>query len=286
MLRGEDLLPSTPRQIVLYRALAQIGVGERACADLRAPADRSRRRQPAVVQAGQGVGPGRVPRAGLSARGAAELPGPARLGDRRRPRRLHHRRRWCRPSTSGGSTPTRPSSTPRSARRSTPRTSGGCRPTSWPTSWCRSWSAPGWSAIRRLPEQGSLLVGATPLIQERMTTLSEGVDLLGVPVPRRRRARDRRRGRAERRRRRRCWTPRRRRCGRCEPFDHASIEAALRAALIDGAGAEAEAGLRSGPGRGHRTADLAAAVRVAGAARSGVGAGPDRRGPRPAWRGD
>ena len=27
VLRGEDLLPSTPRQIVLYRALAEIGVG-------------------------------------------------------------------------------------------------------------------------------------------------------------------------------------------------------------------------------------------------------------------
>ena len=29
------------------------------------------------------------------------------------------------------------------------------------------------------PEQWSLLVGATPLIQERMTTLSEGVELIG-----------------------------------------------------------------------------------------------------------
>ena len=128
--------------------------GQRSSADLRSPADRAGRGQPPTVQAGQGIRSGRVPRAGLSARGAAQLPGPAGLGDRRRPRRLHHRGDGGRRSTSCGSTPTRPSSTPRSARRSTPRTSGGCPPTSWPSSWCRSWSRPTWWPIRRLRSSG------------------------------------------------------------------------------------------------------------------------------------
>ena len=39
--------------------------------------------------------------AGLPARGPAQLPGPARLGDRGRPRRVHASRRWSRRSTSG-----------------------------------------------------------------------------------------------------------------------------------------------------------------------------------------
>ena len=54
-----------------------------------------------------------------------------------------------------------------------------------------------------------------------------------------------------------------------------------------GSGAEAEAGLRPGPGGGHRAQDLAAAVRVARAARPRVVAGPDRGGPgRPVDRPD
>ena len=48
---------------------------------------------------------------GLPARGTAQLPRPARLGDRRRPRRLHHRGDGRRPSTSATSTPTRRAST-------------------------------------------------------------------------------------------------------------------------------------------------------------------------------
>ena len=44
VLRGEDLLPSTPRQIALYEALADIGVAE-AGPPVRAPAVRDGRRQ-------------------------------------------------------------------------------------------------------------------------------------------------------------------------------------------------------------------------------------------------
>ena len=58
-----------------------------------------------------GLRPARVRRARLPARGPAQLPRPARLGDRRGPRRVHDGRRWPRPSTSAGSTPTPRAST-------------------------------------------------------------------------------------------------------------------------------------------------------------------------------
>ena len=50
VLRGEDLLPSTPRQLALYQALIRIGVAERDAA-VRPPATGSRRRQQEAVQA-------------------------------------------------------------------------------------------------------------------------------------------------------------------------------------------------------------------------------------------
>ena len=55
MLRGEDLLPSTPRQIVLYDALKQIGVGG-GVPLLRSPAHRARRgnRRPSKRDKGSG----------------------------------------------------------------------------------------------------------------------------------------------------------------------------------------------------------------------------------------
>ena len=64
---------------------------QRAYAAVRPPAHRPGGGQPSAVQAGPGVRPGGVPDPGLPARGAAQLPGPARLGDRRGPRHLHHR---------------------------------------------------------------------------------------------------------------------------------------------------------------------------------------------------
>ena len=87
VLRGEDLLPSTPRQIALYRALIDIGVTDFGAA-VRAPALRHGRGQQEAVQARPAVLAQRLPRGRLPARGAAELPRPARLVDRRRPRRL------------------------------------------------------------------------------------------------------------------------------------------------------------------------------------------------------
>ena len=50
VLRGEDLLSSTPRQVVLYRALLDIGVAHRHAA-VRPPAVRHGRGQQEAVQA-------------------------------------------------------------------------------------------------------------------------------------------------------------------------------------------------------------------------------------------
>ena len=101
VLRGEDLLSSTPRQIALYEALAGLGVGTGVAA-VRAPADRDGRGQQAALQARPRLGPARSTSSAASCPRAAQLPRPARLGDRRGPRRVHHGRRWPRPSTSGG----------------------------------------------------------------------------------------------------------------------------------------------------------------------------------------
>ena len=81
VLRGEDLLPSTPRQIVLYQALAADRRRQRPDADLRPPADRAGRGQPPAVQAGQGRPAWPSTRSkGYLPEAPAQLPGPARLG--------------------------------------------------------------------------------------------------------------------------------------------------------------------------------------------------------------
>ncbi len=64
----------------------------RGCPAVRAPAAGHGRGQQEALQARPSGAPVHVPRPGLPARGPAQLPRPARLGDRRRPRRLHARR--------------------------------------------------------------------------------------------------------------------------------------------------------------------------------------------------
>ena len=100
VLRGEDLLSSTPRQIALLRRAAG-DRGREGHAAVRPPALRHGRGQQEAVQARPAGAPARLPRPGLPARGAAQLPRPARLGDRRGPRRVHARRDGRRRSTSG-----------------------------------------------------------------------------------------------------------------------------------------------------------------------------------------
>ena len=91
VLRGEDLLPSTPRQIALYQALIAHR-RRRPRPGLRPPAARARGGQQEALQARPAVQPVPAPRPRLHPRGPAELPGAAGLGDRRRPRRVHPRR--------------------------------------------------------------------------------------------------------------------------------------------------------------------------------------------------
>ena len=85
VLRGEDLLPSTPRQIALFEALARVGIGS-GRADVRAPAAGHRRGQPQALQARPAVEPVPLPRPRLRPRRPAQLSGAARLVAPGRPR--------------------------------------------------------------------------------------------------------------------------------------------------------------------------------------------------------
>ena len=86
VVRGDDHISNTPKQVLLYQAFGHAG------AALRARAAHHGRRQEAAQQAprrhlGDGV---RAP--GLPARGHGELPGPARLVARQRRGAAHHAR--------------------------------------------------------------------------------------------------------------------------------------------------------------------------------------------------
>ena len=86
VMRGEDHISNTPRQMLLYEALGL------HAADVRAPgAGDGARSQPAVEAPRRDVGR-RVPREGLSARGAGQLPGADRLVAGRRRRAAADRR--------------------------------------------------------------------------------------------------------------------------------------------------------------------------------------------------
>ena len=97
VIRGEDLLPTTPRGVLVWEALRTIGwrtdgstgrgPAATPAAGLRPPAHAGQRAAEEAVQAA-GPGGGRVlPRPGLPTRRLPELPGTARLepaGRRRR----------------------------------------------------------------------------------------------------------------------------------------------------------------------------------------------------------
>ena len=127
VLRGEDLLSSTPRQLAMYDALAQIGVGDGSTPRFG--------HLPYVMGEGNKKLSKRDPQSslnlyrerGLPARGAAQLPRAARLVGRRRPRVLLAAPSSPSCSTSTGSSPTRRASTPRSASPSTATGSGTSR---------------------------------------------------------------------------------------------------------------------------------------------------------------
>lgn len=177
VLRGEDLLPSTPRQIVLYQALAQIGVGS-----------------------------GRVPTFG-------HLPTVLGSGNRRLSKRdkgsglKEYREQGYLPEAllnylallGWAIADDRDVFTIQEMVSVFDILRVNANPARFDAKKCEAINA---AHIRRLsveqlteqlvpflqgaglaadpptPDQWSLLVGATPLIQERMTTLSEGVDLI------------------------------------------------------------------------------------------------------------
>ncbi len=177
VLRGEDLLPSTPRQLALYAALTDIGSpraprGSATCPTSPARATRScpsgTRSPTSTSTATAGSSPrvsgttwpcwaGRSPRTGTSSRWP----------------------RWSRPSTSRGSAPTRRASTSRRPRRSTPPTCARSPSTSSSSGSCRTWPTAGLIADPPTPEQDRVLRAVAPLAQERMIVLSEAVGLLG-----------------------------------------------------------------------------------------------------------
>ena len=87
VIRGQDHLSNTHKQILLYEALG------RTPPELHAPAAHQRARPDQALQAPPRRGRLRhdLPRPRVPARGLPELPGPARLVGRRRPRDLLHR---------------------------------------------------------------------------------------------------------------------------------------------------------------------------------------------------
>ena len=150
VLRGEDLLSSTPRQLALYAALVELGIAESTPA-VRAPALRHGRGQQEALQARPAGQPAQLPRERLPARGPAQLPGTAGLGDLRRPRHLLDRGDGGGVRDRATSTPTPPASTSRRPRPSTPPTCGCCRSRRSAAAPCPTSPPRAWSPTRRPP---------------------------------------------------------------------------------------------------------------------------------------
>ena len=268
VLRGEDLLPSTPRQIVLYEALRQIGVGSgRVPAFGHLPTvlgEGSRR----LSKRDKGSGLAEYQRLGylpeallnyLALLGWAiaedrDIFSPSEMVEAFDIRRVN-------------ANPAR-----FDARKCEAINAAHIR--MLPTAELTDRIVPflvrsGLVSDPPLPDERERLDAATPLIQERINTLSETVELLGflfqadekitvaadaglsaASAPALAAATEALRG--------------------VETFDAASIEAALRAALVDGLGLKPR--LAFGPVRAAVTGqqDLPAAVRVARTARPGL----------------
>ena len=279
VLRGEDLLSSTPRQIALYDALAEIGVGTGRDPAVRAPALRHGPGQQEAVQARPRGQPARLPRPRLPARGAAQLPGAARLGDRRGPRHLldggdgrgvHDRAGQPQPG------PLRPQEG-RGDQRHPPAGAAASR-----TSTERM--------VPYLQAAGVLLERRADAAAARLLDAADAAGARADDHPRRVASTcsascssTRRRSSATRPTPPSCSTtttaagssrPRTTRSRRSPTWDDRSDRGGAARRPRRGARAQAAQRLRPGPGRDHRPAGLAAAVRVAGAARPRAVAGP------------
>ena len=110
VLRGEDLLSSTPRQLALYAALVDLGIAERDAA-VRPPALRHGRGQQEAVEARPAGQPAQLPRGRASCPRACSTTWPCSAGRSPATATSSPSRRWSRRSRSATSTPTRPAST-------------------------------------------------------------------------------------------------------------------------------------------------------------------------------
>ncbi len=182
VLRGEDLLPSTPRQIALYEALIDIGRAE-VSPTVRAPAVRHGGGQPQALQARPAVEPVPVPRRRVHHRGHGQLPGAAglvarpRTGTSSRP-----------PSSSPPSTGTRISGNPARFDRKKAEAINGAHlrlldPGDFADRLERYLVASG-----RLPAEPddaaglALVRAAAPLVQERSALLSDAAAMMRLPA--------------------------------------------------------------------------------------------------------
>ncbi len=249
VVRGEEWISSTPKHVLLYDWLGW----ERpafAHMPLLRNTDKSKiskRKNPAARLTV-------VPGAGLPARGAAQLPRADGLLAARRRGDLHLRRHGPRLRLGAGSTPSGRCSTSTSSTGSTATTSASCRSTTWPAGSPITWYAGGCCRPSRPPSSATLVLAATPLVNERMQVLSEAEGMLGFLLV----------DDADFARR-----PRRRGEGRspadARPVLDAAvaalsdlaiwatedIEAALRAALVEGLGLKPKVAFGAGAGRRH-----------------------------------
>ena len=238
VLRGEDLLPSTPRQIALYQALQRIGVAEFTPRFGHLPL---------VMGEGNKKLSKRDPsRTSSSTASAASCPRACsttwRCSAGRSPTTAtcSPSRRWSRPSTSPGSAPTRRASTSRRPRRSTATHLRRWRPrTSLQRVLPYLSDAGVLPADADAPSSVELVRAVAPLVQERITgALRRGRRCCGscssdedVRGRRGRRGEGARRGRATG-----AGGRDRRARGAVTEWAAAAIEQALKTALVDGLG--------------------------------------------------
>ncbi len=180
VLRGEDLLSSTPRQLALYDALAEIGVSDGTIPRFG--------HLPYVMGEGNRKLSKRDPQSSLNLyreqgflpEGPAELPGPAGLVDGRGPGVLQQgaARGGVHPRPGLGAT--RPGSTSRSAPRSTATGSARCPADELAQRVQRGARPSGRARLDPVTaDESATLSAAIPLVQERMETLGQAEGMLG-----------------------------------------------------------------------------------------------------------
>ena len=195
--RGPALLDAAPDRALRGARAAR---HRHRLAAVRPPAHRDGGGQQAALQARRRAPASRSTSSAASCPQGCSTTSPCWAGGSRRTATCSRWRRWPRPSTSAGSTPTPRGSTSRSSRRSTPRTCGCSASRSSSVGWCRS------SSEADL-DRGPADPGGDP--QDHRGQCADprarrhprrGRGHAGVPVPRRGRVRRDRRRQGSRRR--------------------------------------------------------------------------------------